>query len=214
MLAPEELNRLLDLLERPLYDSREAQRKGYQQLENAALDLDQTLGYKTITQPRPGKRLTRIVKKIADMRISDPSIQLQDAVQQVKDFAGGRILILYLRDILEAHRRFCDVVTRRRSIRLDGDAENYIESPKRSGYRGFHQGLQVRLASGAWFPFEVQFLTFLQLDWAQKEHLVYENPGRFPQEIREELRRLSDALHDISVRSDILRTAIRYHLQS
>ena len=57
-------------------------------------------------------------------------------------------------------------------------------------------------------------MTFLQLDWAQKEHLVYENPERFPAAIREELRKLSDALHEASMRSDILRTAIRYYLSA
>jgi ppGpp synthetase/RelA/SpoT-type nucleotidyltranferase len=66
----------------------------------------------------------------------------------------------------------------------------------------------VKLDHAEWFPFEVQFLTFLQADWASKEHLVYENPDKFPETLRERLRELSNTLHDISVAFDNLRDEI------
>jgi ppGpp synthetase/RelA/SpoT-type nucleotidyltranferase len=66
----------------------------------------------------------------------------------------------------------------------------------------------VKLDRTTWFPFEVQFLTFLQADWALKEHLVYENPAKYPASLHERLRELSSILHDISVSFDDLRDQI------
>ena len=214
LLARDEFDRLLDLLEIRKYQAREAQRRGYQRLENSARVLDERLGYRTLRLPRPEKRAKRIIRKVEEELNENRGLDLEEAVRRVKDLAGGRIAILHLQDIPDAHAHFCESLNRVRVCKLDGEEEDYIREPKPSGYRALHQGLLVRLQSGEWFSFEVQFMTFLQLDWAQKEHLVYENPERFPAAIREELRKLSDALHEASMRSDILRTAIRYYLSA
>lgn len=125
---------------------------------------------------------------------------------------GGRFLIPYLSDVWRAHQVFCDYIRKRRNVRLDGDAQDYNSSPKPSGYRGLHQSLLLRIERGIFrgtcFPFEVQFLTFLQADWALKEHLIYENPTLFPEALRNEIRELSNRLHNITVSFDRIRTEI------
>src|SRR5262249_55600637 len=152
---------------------------------------------------RPGKRPSRVAAKIARTIQGEAAqgrtLLFEDALLRVKDLAGGRFLILYLDDVRRAHQVFCEYVQKRRNVRLDGDAQDYNSFPTPSGYRGLHQGLLLRIARDSFFPFEVQFLTFLQADWSLKEHLIYENPSIFPEKLRDELREVSDRLHDISL---------------
>jgi len=188
-------------------------RFGERLLKKAASALEEELkcGWIPISV-RPGKRPSRIARKIERIfqraEESGTTTTFDEALSKVKDLAGGRFLIPYLGDVRRAHRAFCASIEMNRRVRLDGSAEDYNASPKASGYRGLHQGLLVKLNRSLWFPFEVQFLTFLQADWASKEHLVYENPDKFPESICQQLKELSDTLHNASESFDRLRDII------
>jgi len=158
---------------------------------------------------RPSRIMAKILRTIQEEAEEGRAFAFEEALHhKVKDWAGGRFLIPYLSDVQRAHQVFCNYIQKRRNVRLDGDAEDYNSLPRSTGYRGLHQGILLRMTRDAPFPFEVQFLTFLQADWALKEHLVYENPTRYPEELRNKLRELSDRLHDISLSFDRLRTDI------
>ena len=106
LLARDEFDRLLDLLEIRKYQAREAQRRGYQRLENSARVLDERLGYRTLRLPRPEKRAKRIIRKVEEELNENRGLDLEEAVRRVKDLAGGRIAILHLQDIPDAHAHF------------------------------------------------------------------------------------------------------------
>lgn len=188
-------------------------RVGERLLKKAASALEEELKCGWIpVSVRQGKRPSRIARKIERIfqheKGSDTTITFDEALGKVKDLAGGRFLIPYLGDVRRAHRAFCASIEMNPRVGLDGSAEDYNASPKASGYRGLHQGLLMKINRSLWFPFEVQFLTFLQADWASKEHLVYENPDKFPERIRQQLKELSDILHNASESFDLLRNEI------
>lgn len=188
-------------------------RLGERLLKKAASALEEELKCGWIpVSVRPGKRPSRIAQKIERIfqraEESGTTTTFDEALSKVKDLAGGRFLIPYLGDVGRAHQAFCASIKMNRRVRLDGDAEDYNTSPRASGYRGLHQGLIVKINRSLWFPFEVQFLTFLQADWASKEHLVYENPEKYPESVRQQLKELSDTLHNASESFDRLRDII------
>lgn len=207
------LPRHYDLIARQRSLASFASRIGERLLVDAGGILERELGIDWIPiairrAKLPSRVVAKIIRTIQEGTEQGCTVSFEEALLKVKDWAGGRYLIPYLGDVRRAHQVFCDYIRTRRNARLDGDAEDYNSSPKSSGYRGLHQGLLVQLKRGPFFPFEVQFLTFLQADWALKEHVVYENSALFPEVMRNELRELSNRLHDISVSSDRLRTEI------
>ena len=177
-------------------------------------------------QPNLVLHTTRVAVKITSRTISkiqediqkNPSLTVEAAIDRIKDFAGGRFLILYLADVSRAHEIFCCHINSNPEVAtLDGKKEDYNTSPKESGYRALHQGILVKLdpepylliEPETYFPFEVQFLTFLQADWAAKEHRVYEYRDKIPDDIRQSLKELSTIFNFVSRYSDELREKIR-----
>ena len=109
--------------------------------------------------------------------------------------------MVYLNNIWKGHEILSRLIEGNPDIaRLDGDPEDYIKDPKKSGYRGLHQGILIKIKRKTYFPLELQLLTVLQFDWTEKEHLVYDNRNKIPPEIKEELFALSTTFHSISSR--------------
>jgi ppGpp synthetase/RelA/SpoT-type nucleotidyltranferase len=158
---------------------------------------------------RPGKRLSRALRKVTAVLQNDPAKTVEQAIDLVKDWASGRFLILHLEDVAIAHQVCCDFIKKnQRAAKLDGDPQDYNAAPKESGYRGLHQGIMIKIGTKEWFPFELQFLTFLQADWAYKEHLVYENPNKYSAQVKDKLKNLSDQLHQVACNFDALRSEL------
>jgi ppGpp synthetase/RelA/SpoT-type nucleotidyltranferase len=203
-----------DLIQRRQSLAATASRIGERLLTDIGEILERELGIGWIPiairpAKRPSRIMAKIVRAIQEEAEQERVLSFEEALHhKVKDWAGGRFLIPYLSDVQRAQQVFCDYIQKRRNVRLDGDGEDYNASPRPSGYRGLHQGILLRMTRDAPFPFEVQFLTFLQADWALKEHLVYENPTRYPEELRNKLLELSDRLHEISESFDRLRADI------
>ncbi len=123
-----------------------ALRLGDRLLEEAAGVLERKLRCGWIpVSIRAGKRPSRVVSKIE--RIFQRAVEkgetitFDNALSRIKDFAGGRFLIPYLRDVGDARQIFCEFIKKKRLAVLDGEAEDYNTNPQPSGYRGLHQGL-------------------------------------------------------------------------
>lgn len=187
-----------------------ATRQGEKLLREATKDLEKELFAKWVPYVlRPAKLPSRSMRKIEEMISENPNETVEGAIDKLKDLAGARILIFYLGDVWKTHDLFCRFLKKHpRLARIDGPPEDYNINPKRSGYRGLHQGVLIKIDTDVYFPFEVQFLTLLQADWAWKEHLVYEHSSKIPDYIKVKLRELSDFLDSASRASDELRKEI------
>lgn len=145
---------------------------------------------------RQVKTRNRILKKVIRYMRDDPPVDLEGAVEKVTDYAGGRILVHYVDDVSAIHTHLGSVVHDRTDVRLKGERCDRTHRAKDSGFRGCQQVLEFKIGPIKWFPFELQTLTFLQHDWDQKHHAIYEDPDDVPENVQVLYKQLSDDLYE------------------
>ena len=164
--------------------------------------------------PRSQKRQSRIVSKIERYRQNDQTLDLKGAVDQVTDFAGGRLLVHYIGDVAPLFNFICEVISERTDIDLNGECDNYIHSPRDSGFRALMQPTLIQIQPDIWFPFEIQIMTYLAHDWDQKQHVIYENADEAPESVQATLRALAYRLLEADEKFDIARFLVKGFISS
>lgn len=159
--------------------------------------------------PRTEKRRNRILLKIDQYMAEDSQIDLRSAVNRIKDYAGGRILTHYIGDVKPIYEHICEIVKRRRDIRLDGPCNDCTHSPRSSGFRALIQVVLFHIQPDIWFPFEIQIMTFLADDWDQKQHIIYESQAPIPEHIQAIFGRLSLELFKADQTFDAIRSIVK-----
>ena len=178
--------------------SDEAQLAGEAILKLFIARLNATSGRTALLVSRKTKRVSRVIQKHKQY-VADGCSE-EEAIKKIRDLAGSRILVCCLRDVNYAHELFCKYIERRKRVCLvDGDCESHSRD---TGYRALHQNTLVKLRNSNWFPFEVQFLTFVQHTWDQIQHPVFESPPLYSEELRSGLRALSDEFHRLCQNGD------------
>ncbi len=132
------------------------------------------------------KQRSRIISKIERYQAGNPQLSLHQAVDMVPDFTGGRLLGHSLGDVNSLYKNFYALVSNRNDIKFAGDCDNCILTPRDTGFRAITQVIHFRIKRTpiAWFPFEVQIMTFLAHDWDKKQHEIYEHREHMPESIQ------------------------------
>jgi putative GTP pyrophosphokinase len=129
------------------------------------------------------KSLESILDK-AQQRGGEPSIESVRAL--VTDIAGVRVICGFTSDVYRVQRILCD----QPDITLGG-VQDYIASPKTSGYRSLHLQVEVPVFLSAEVlsvPVEVQIRTIAMDFWATLEHkIAYKYGGAIPDKLRDGL---------------------------
>ncbi len=129
------------------------------------------------------KSIPSIIQKLRRKGIP-PTIE--NALQELHDIAGVRVICSYLRDI----QTISGLLTGQETLRVV-QVRDYISVPKSNGYRSLHivVDVPVYLAEGKiWVPVEIQFRTIAMDFWASLEHnLRYKASDTVPVHIAEEL---------------------------
>jgi ppGpp synthetase/RelA/SpoT-type nucleotidyltranferase len=199
--------------------SEGAQDIGESLLREAADQLFTTLGYRLFVMGRHPKEWKRIIEKLerfmkaaaADTTATGlieealSNLYQTAALRAQRDLAGGRIIIPFIDKLIFIHQQLVSYLETIPNVQLDGEMQNYLEKPKQ-GYRALHQGLLVELGTRVSFPFEIQFMTFLQLDWATKAHPVHEHETIFSgnADAHQRLSELSEDLFELDTRGNQL----------
>ena len=161
----------------------------------------------------PIEQVTGRVKKISSImeKAQRKGVNLDDIKNieaKVEDIAGIRIICQFEEDIetvVEIIRKRTDL-----EIKLEKD---YINFPKKSGYRSYHiiAYYTVETVDGAKkLEVELQIRTLAMNFWSTIEHsLQYKYKGNIPEEIRERLLRAANAVGALdgemsSVRDEIM----------
>lgn len=154
---------------------------------------------------RTQKRRNRIISKVQKYMTDNPALSIQSAVDEVKDFAGGRFLVHYISDVSPLHQYLCKVINGHSDVALDGDCNDCTYNSRDSGFRCLTQRTMFKIQPRVWFPFEIQIMTFLAHDWDQKQHVVYEYTSQIPETVQAIFRGLSTRLLDVDTSFDTVR---------
>ncbi len=160
--------------------------------------------------PRNIKRRSRIISKIKKYQVENPKLSLQQAVDMVTDFAGGRLLGHSLGDVNSLYEKFSTLLSNRDDIKCVGPCDNCICKPRDTGFRAITQviNFQIKRTPITWFPFEVQIMTFLAHDWDQKQHDIYEYREDMPESIQSMFAGMSWRLLEVDNNFETIRTII------
>lgn len=188
-------------------------------------------------RPRPPKSEFALLQKVAKSTTGQPRSRrvtaddilsgvseekLRSILEGVTDYAGGRIIVHYLSDRLAVWKCLCEVASGHDCSlvpkpddcndlpRILPDEQLGETSPRQSGWRGVKVILRVK---GEIVPYEVQILTYLQHDWDQKEHLIYEDPESFPKHITKRYSKIAKLLNDADKQFETLREVVQRYLQ-
>jgi putative GTP pyrophosphokinase len=125
----------------------------------------------------PARALDKLRRKIADDEIEAPS-SFEHVEEAIPDLVGVKVLAKSTRDQTLLWERLRDVPPDGPDSipRLDRD-KNYIERPKRSGYRAVHATYEVPIAGGRDVLVELQIKTRLQDAWSELTHEDLYKPG-------------------------------------
>ena len=158
---------------------------------------------------RTSKLRSRIYIKVRRYLDDHSDWDLETAVNKVDDLAGGRFLVYYIDDIEIFYSYIRTKFKERNDIKLVGGCRNCISNPKQSGFRALMQDISFQIEPQVWFPFELQIMTFLAHDWAQKQHIVYENREDIPTSIHGVFLELSETLHRADQTFATIRTLLK-----
>lgn len=176
---------------------------------SAIKDNSKLLG-NSLFVPRNIKKRSRIIAKIERYQGEKPHLSLSQVVDMITDFVGGRLLGHSLSDAYRLFENFCAAISDRNDIKMYGECDDCINTPRDTGFRAITQVILFRIRSRPviWFPFEVQIMTFLAHDWDQKQHDIYEHKEHVPQHIQEMFKAMSYRLLEVDEHFEIMRTMI------
>ncbi len=129
-------------------------------------------------------------EKLERLGVTDSVINAKD---NLMDIAGIRVICYFKEEIytlIEALKRQADIIVIKE--------KDYIENPKKSGYRSYHIifGVPVHaLDAMEYYPVEVQFRTLSMDFWSSMEHKIcYKKERENKEEISKQLQALSNSL--------------------
>lgn len=126
----------------------------------------------------------------------------------IRDIAGVRVVCSFLGDVSRVQELLCS----QDDLELV-ELEDYVGSPKPSGYRSLHAIVLVPvfLSDGTVrVPVELQFRTIAQDFWASLEHKIfYKYAADVPAGLRAELVRAAGTAHDLDATME--RLAVEIH---
>ena len=195
-----------DVLE-PVLDS--AMDALQQELDEALPDRD-LARIRSISGRVKSKR--RTWRKVSQPRYRKRIGAVEDIPLVIDDLVGMRLTCTNLRDIemvqvaLESLPRQSG---KRRPLGLDPDSErDYVESPKQSGYRGWHVNLDVQ-HDGVAVTCELQVRTLLQDSWGELTHEdTYSKAGESPPLVVVLSTRMADLLATLDDIAEDLRNEL------
>lgn len=158
------------------------------------------------------KSKRRAWRKINQPRYRAEIPTVDDIPTVIDDLVGLRLTCTNLRD-LEMVQLALEHLPRqsgkKRSLGLDPTTErDYVESPKPSGYRGWHINLSVQ-HDGAPFAFELQVRTLLQDSWGELTHEdTYSKDGEAPPLVDVLSTRMADLLATLDNIAEDLRNEL------
>jgi len=116
---------------------------------------------------------------------------VENAVNQLSDIAGVRVICSYLEDIYTV----ADLLRKQDDLTILRERD-YIKNPKDNGYRSLHLliNVPVFLAEGKYYvPVEVQIRTIAMDFWASLEHHIrYKKILSIPGELAQELAQAAE----------------------
>ncbi len=191
-----------ELLERKAVRSLSAQTEANKLLTEITRPLAGYVGYQPIYSARATKSRMRMLQKARSLKTTNPALTPGDLADLITDLAAGRLLVIGLRDIQVSHHFVTQEAADSRRFRLTGEPEIFLETPKPGGFRGLKQNLSIDLPDGGEFPFEFQIMTFLQHNWDQLQHRIYDmirsGAGAVvPQEVNQRFEDLSNRLYEV-----------------
>ena len=134
------------------------------------------------------KSVSSIIQKLERKGLS-PTVE--NAVNQLSDIAGVRVICSYLEDIYTV----ADLLRKQDDLTILRERD-YIKNPKDNGYRSLHLliNVPVFLAEGKYYvPVEVQIRTIAMDFWASLEHHIrYKKILSIPGELAQELAQAAE----------------------
>ena len=112
------------------------------------------------------KRLASIIPKLMRMRLT-----------QIQDIGGCRAVVKDMKRLLALHKVYIEAKKDLRRPYMDGDPSDYIQHPKKDGYRGIHyvyryRSIRERYAVFNEMKIEIQIRTRAQHAWATALEIV------------------------------------------
>ena len=125
----------------------------------------------------------------------------ESILANLHDIAGVRVICHYIEDIYQ----IASYLSLHDDIHILKQ-KDYIKNPKPSGYRSLHLivTVPVFLSTGKKIvPVEIQIRTIAMDFWASLEHqLHYKTKNNVPPELSEELRTLSETIHNTDLQME------------
>ena len=143
------------------------------------------------------KNLNRLVKKARDKKIA-----IKDALTQVSDIVGMRIICDNLADM----KRFAQIMKEQLTHSNCPNVSDYVEEPLSTGYRALHIDVMLNIYSDdaspipaslipERIPCEIQIQTLLQNSWATLSHDdVYKSGCDIPEDLQARMHDLAEIL--------------------
>ena len=120
-------------------------------------------------------------------------INFESMMKNLNDIAGVRVICPYISDIYSVR----DMLLKQPDLTLIKE-NDYIESPKESGYRSLHLVMEIPVylsKTEHHVRVEIQLRTIAMDFWASLEHqLHYKNSAKVPDSVRRELFRCAETI--------------------
>jgi ppGpp synthetase/RelA/SpoT-type nucleotidyltranferase len=191
--------------------AQRAQREAELGMRAALLQVEKFFSYRLLFVPRTIKSRERIRQKLNDLRTRVGDKAAPDLLDLLTDLAGGRILVIGVRDLSQALEFVCEQL-REAGWSRDGEFETYIETAKKpGGFRGAKALVRVPQSPGT-FPFELQAMSYLQHTWDLLQHHVYEERRRgiaVSRSVEEHFESFSDRLYAVDCEIDSIRADLQ-----
>jgi ppGpp synthetase/RelA/SpoT-type nucleotidyltranferase len=158
------------------------------------------------------KSKRRTWRKLRQPRYRDEINSVDDIPAVIDDLVGLRVTCTNLRD-LDMVQVALDGLPKRSSAKqplsIDESSErDYVESPKESGYRGWHVNLRLAVESTS-VTCELQVRTLLQDSWGELTHEdSYSKAGELPPLVEILSKRMADLLATLDDIAEDLRSEL------
>ncbi len=165
--------------------------------------------YKHVGAYSPIEQVTGRVKTISSIleKAQKKEINLRNFEENIDDIAGIRIICQFVEDIYKV----VDIIKNRSDMMVLNE-KDYIDNPKKSGYRSYH--LIVRYAVETLkgtkeLQVEIQIRTLAMNFWSTIEHsLAYKYKQNMPEHIKERLSSAAEAILILDQEMSVVRDEI------